>query len=155
MKRVTDVNGISFFLCFGIFTHATFQRYTFYPWIYGLIFVQVFDFFRSRSFCHSDTLSYTFQPIAKKKYTMFYLSIQLLCIKTYDYFLFDIPTFRYSITWQKQGANAFWFIDLYSIFYGFNTINTYFILIERILLLAFVFSTPTPTHIHSTYVIRI
>lgn len=126
MKRVLDVNGG---WVFSSFPHL-YPRCEF-PTIYIRIHIHILPmnlwapylfrlltFSFTRSFCHSDTHTHTHSSSHCQQKIMFYLSIQLLCIKTYDYFFaFDIPTFRYSITWQKQGANAFWFIDLYSIFY--------------------------------------
>lgn len=144
--------------CHISFVSAYFQRYTynthvgtFYPWIYDPAFVQAFYLLFDRSFNRSSTFLHSLTDCQEM---LVYLSIQLLCHKTYDYYFFDVPTFRYLITWQKQRASAFWFIDLYSIFCSFVrccTINTYFIVIGRLVLLTPVLSAPTLTHTHTRY----
>lgn len=68
---------------------SNYTQYAFYPWIYGPIFVQAFDFFFS-PFILPFTHTYTHFSTDWQQKIMFYLNIQLLCIKTYDYFLFDI-----------------------------------------------------------------
>lgn len=84
MKRVIDVNGgwflSSFFFLFDI-SNSRRQLLTIYSHEFMVLYL-----FRpltlpfSRSFCHSVKHTDCQQKI------MFYLSIQLVCIKTYDYF---------------------------------------------------------------------
>lgn len=163
MKRVIDVNGgwflSSFFFLFDI-SNSRRQLLTIYTHEFMVLYLfRPLTLSFPRSFCHSVKHTDCQQKI------MFYLSIQLLCIKTYDYFFVrhsDISildnlteTRGKCLLIYRLVLNILWLLlcccCYVCIFCCATNIQTYFILIERILLLAFVLTISTHTHTSHIY----